>query len=178
MTITSSSTMAELAAAYPVTLTTAQQAGLSDITLVNTSVIKVGLASIDLTAFKADCTTATACTATDYATFDGYALYGMLSDAKAQTDKFGACFADKSCFVVDPSGTSYAYDSLFLTAAASASVPADFSAVASGTDCQSNTGGFHAKCFAFEIKTVASADARVWRFVANTNTVYVAGATT
>jgi hypothetical protein len=177
MSITSSSTMAEIFAAHPLVATTDQQAGLTSITLKNTSIIKVGLASLELTAFKADCATATTnCTPASYTTFDGYALYGMLSDAKAQTDLFGACFADKTCFGVNPSGDNYAYTTLELATAASASVPADLDGAIS--DCSSNTGGFHAKCFGFEIKTVVSADARAWRFVANTDTTYVAGATT
>ena len=174
MTIAADSSMADIYAAH---YQDAVTAGMTDITLVNTSIIKVGLALYDLTTFKADCTTADACTEANYSTFDGYALYGAVSDAKAQTDKFGACFADKSCFVVNPSGDNYSYDTIVLAAAASASNPPNLDSGDSVT-CQSNLGGFNEICFGFKVTEVTAGDARVWRFVEKTDTTYVVGAVT
>ena len=181
MTITSTSTMADIIAAHPVTLTTDQQASLTSITLTNTSIIKVGLASIDLATFKADCATATACTATTYTAYDGYALYGMLSDGKTKTDRFGACFADKTCFTIDPAATdntNYAYNTIKLSAAASKTVPKTFDTAVADKACESNTGGFHAECFAFTASAVTGKAASAWRFVKNTDATFKVGAIT
>lgn len=116
----------------------------------------VGLAGFDLTDFYTSCAIASGqCTASSYNAYDGYALVSYIFDASANTaGVFGACFndgSDTTCWTADSSSTTYTFNTLSLSANASASNPTSMTTDAyTTTDCTVQTpGGFNSVCFTF-----------------------------
>ena len=104
----------------------------------------VGLAGLDLTGVYTDCAIATTnCVASTYNPFDGYALVSYVFDQNSVSNSYGACFPDSTCFTIDASSTNYAYNTLAISGAASASNPNSMTSDAvSANKCVANTGGF------------------------------------
>lgn len=68
----------------------------------------------DLTAFKANCATATTnCVPATYASYEGLGLAVHFADAgssRETTNNWGACMPNKNCYFVNPTGTDFVVD--------------------------------------------------------------------
>jgi hypothetical protein len=171
MTIATDSTMEAVFTAHIPTF--AEKATATEVALTSAT-FTVGLKTIDLTAFKADCETATACTAADYADFDGSALFVHVK--KAGTEALsGVCFSDKTCPVLaietEADDTKVTiFDTLVLAAAASATNPKSMDDFADVDGCDDHNGGFGTRCFDYDDKDT------FFRFVLKTDKTFIANA--
>jgi len=169
MTIATDSTEAQVFAANIPTF--AEKASATAVALTSAT-FTVGLSTIDLTAFKADCETATACTATDYANFDGSALFVHVKTAGTEAVT-GVCFSDKTCPILeittDGEDKTTSFHTLGLAAAASASNPTNEEDYTKN-DCDDHTGGFTAECFDYDDKDT------FFRYVLTTDKTFIADA--
>lgn len=175
--MTNYATMTDLFNALTYSLSSAQLEVLTNVTANTGQIMAVGLAGLDLTDFYTYCYSSTsACksNAGNYNAYDGYALVSYIYDSSSNSaTTFGACFDDDSytsCWTADSSGTSYSFNTIQLSANASATNPSDMTTSTSSETCTTNTGGFTFPCFGFNSCTVASYACTVYRFMETTST--------